>query len=72
MSSTFVAVHVFIKQAACKSKFRKKNIHALAKLSKRHRDGRTPGAQAINHFRVQEFSPRNVHTVYYAIKVGQN
>lgn len=61
-----------IKQALYKSKLRKKNIRALAKLNKCNCDGRTPGAPAINHFRVQEFSPTNVHTLYYAIKVKQN
>lgn len=53
-----------IKQGLCKSKLRKKNIHALAKLNKYNCDGRTPVAQAIKHFRVQEFSPTNEHTLY--------
>lgn len=53
-----------IKQGICKPKLRKKNMRALVKLDKSNCDGRTPAAQAIKHFRVQEFSPANEHALY--------
>lgn len=61
-----------IKQGLCKSKIRKKNIHALAKLNECNCDRKTPVAQAIKHFGVQEFSLTNEHTLYKAVKVKQS